>query len=84
MDYGPDNTKLEKLMEDPQKQDELTEELRKSELFLPVIFSENMFEGIENAKPGDIFEPKGPAGYDINFLTDNNGNRAIPKSHCFW
>ena len=78
MDYGPDNTKLEKLMEDPKKQDELTEELRKSELFLPVIFSENMFEGIENAKPGDIFEPKGPAGYDINFLTDNNGNRAIP------
>ena len=45
MDYGPDNTKLEKLMKDPQKQDELTEELRKSQLFLPVIFSENMFEG---------------------------------------
>ena len=69
---------MEKLMEDPKKQDELTEELRKSELFLPVIFSENMFEGIENAKPGDIFEPKGPSGYDINYLTDNNGNRAIP------
>ena len=78
MDYGPNNTKLEKLMEDPQKQDELTEELRKSELFLPVIFSENMFEGIENSKPGDIFQPKGPSGYDINYLTDKNGNRAIP------
>ena len=78
MEYGPDNTKLEKLMEDPQKQDELTEELKESQLFLPVIFSENMFEGIENAKEGDIFQPKGPAGYDINYLTDNDGNRAIP------
>ena len=78
MAYGPDNTKLEKLMEDPSKQKELLEELKKSQLFLPVIFSENMFEGIENSKPGDVFQPKGPAGYDINFLTDNNGNRAIP------
>ena len=78
MEHGPDNTKIEKLMEDPQKQEEFIEELRKSQLFLPVIFSENMFEGIENAKEGDVFQPKGPAGYDINFLTDNNGNRAIP------
>ena len=78
MEHGPDNTKLEKLMEDPQKQEEFIEELRESQLFLPVIFSENMFEGIENAKPGDVFQPKGPTGYDINYLTDNNGNRAIP------
>ena len=78
MAYGPDNTKLEKLMEDPSKQNELIEELKTSQLFMPVIFSENMFEGIENAKEGDVFQPKGPAGYDINFLTDNNGNRAIP------
>ena len=78
MEYGPDNTKLEELMKDPQKEAELIEELKESQLFLPVIFSENMFEGIENAEPGDIFQPKGPSGYDINFLTDNNGNRAIP------
>ena len=42
MEHGPNNTKLEKLMEDPQKQEEFIEELRKSQLFLPVIFSENM------------------------------------------
>lgn len=78
MEYGPDNTKLEKLMEDPQKQEEFIELLRKSQLFLPVIFSENMFEGIEDAKPGDVFETQEPTGYDINYLTDNNGNRAIP------
>ncbi|MBO5966425.1 MAG: SseB family protein [Methanobrevibacter sp.] len=78
MEHGPDNTKLEKLMEDPQKQEEFIEELRKSQLFLPVIFSENMFEGIEDSKPGDVFTLKEPSGYDINFLTDNNGNRAIP------
>lgn len=78
MEYRPDNTKLEKLMEDPQKQEEFIELLRKSQLFLPVIFSENMFEGIEDAKPGDVFETQEPTGYDINYLTDNNGNRAIP------
>ena len=49
MEHGPNNTKLEKLMEDPQKQEEFIEELRKSQLFLPVIFSENMFEGIEDS-----------------------------------
>ena len=78
MEHGPDNTKLEKLMEDPQKQEEFIEELRESQLFLPVIFSENMFEGIEDSKPGDVFTLKEPSGYDINYLTDNNGNRAIP------
>lgn len=78
MEHGPNNTKLEKLMEDPQKQEEFIEELRKSQLFLPVIFSENMFEGIEDSKPGDVFTLKEPSGYDINFFTDNNGNRAIP------
>ena len=78
MEHGPDNTKIEKLMEDPQKQEEFIEELRKSQLFLPVIFSENMFEGIEDSKPGDVFTLKEPSGYDINFFTDNNGNRAIP------
>ncbi|MBR5503277.1 MAG: SseB family protein [Methanobrevibacter sp.] len=78
MEYGPDNSKLEELMEDPQKQEEFIEELKESQLFLPVIYSENMFEGIENAKEGDVFTLKEPSGFDINFLTDNNGNRAIP------
>lgn len=78
MDKEIDNTKLEELMKDPGKQEELIEELKQSQLYLPVIFSENMFEGIENAREGDIFTLNEPSGFDINFLTDNNGNRAIP------
>jgi hypothetical protein len=78
MNVGIDNSKLEELMGDPQKQEEFIEELKESQLFLPVIFSDNMFEGLENAKPGDTFKTKEPTGYDINYLTDNNGNRAIP------
>ena len=34
MEYGPDNTKLEELLKDPEKQNELIEELKKSQLFL--------------------------------------------------
>jgi len=77
MEYSIDNSKLEELMKDPQREKELLEELKKSRLYLPVVYSANIFEGIENAKEGDIFEPKGPAGFDINYLRDNNGNKAI-------
>ena len=78
MGHEPDNTKLEELMRDPSKKEELIEELKKSYLFLPVIFSENMFEEVENTEEGRILVTKENAGYDINYITDNNGNRAIP------
>ena len=44
MDIGIDNTKLEELMKDPEKEGELIEELKKSQLFLPVIYPENSFD----------------------------------------
>lgn len=78
MGYDPDNSKLEELMRDPSKEKELIEELKKSYLFLPVIFSENMFEEVGNTEEGRILVTKENAGYDINYLTDNTGNRAIP------
>ena len=47
-------------------------------MFMPVTYSANMFEGIENAKEGDIFEPEGQVGFDINFLTGEDGSKAVP------
>lgn len=77
-----DNTKLEELLQkfkddpSPETVNELGEEIKRSQLYLPVIPSSNMFEGIENAQVGDIIE--GPSGFDINFLTNNAGEKAIP------
>lgn len=76
-----DNSKLEELLKkeiSPEMQREFLEILKKSRLFMPVTYSQNMFENIENMKPGDTFEIKGPSGFDINYLTDKNGNKAIP------
>lgn len=76
-----DNSELEALLEEditPEMQFRLFEILKKSQLYLPVTPSPNMFEGIENAKVGDTFQPKGQAGFDINYLTDNEGNKAVP------
>lgn len=76
-----DNSKLEEIMKKkitPESQREFFEIFKESQLFMPVIYSANMFEGIENAKEGDVFEPKGQVGFDINYLTDNDGNKAVP------
>ena len=75
------NTKLEKLMEKeitPEMEKEFFETLKDSQMFLPVTYTANMFEGIENAKVGDVLEPKGQVGFSINYLTDENGNKAVP------
>ena len=76
-----DNSKLEEILKKeitPEMQRELFEVLRQSQLYLPVKFSANMFEGIESAKEGDVFETTGKEGFDINYLTDNEGNRLVP------
>lgn len=76
-----DNSKLEEIMKKeitPESQREFLLLLKDSQLFMPVTFSENMFEGIENSKEGDIIEPKGQVGFDINFLKGNDGTRAVP------
>ena len=76
-----DNSRLEELLESEmttEMQVEFIEILKESQLYLPVAFSENMFEGIENAEVGDVFEPTGRAGFDINYLTDSKGNKVVP------
>lgn len=79
-----DNSKLEELLQkfrddpSPETVNELGEEIKKSRLYLPVVPSANMFEGIEDAKVGDVLELKEPSGFDINFLTNNAGEKAIP------
>ena len=78
---APDNSKLEEILKKeitPEMQSELFDALGESQLYLPVKFSANMFEGIENAKEGDVFETTGKEGFDINYLTDNEGNRIVP------
>lgn len=76
-----DNTRLEELTKEeitPIMQIEFLNILKESRLSMPVSYSENMFEGIENAKVGDVIEPTGQMGFNIEFLTDNNGNKAVP------
>jgi hypothetical protein len=76
-----DNSRLEELLEEevtPQMQMEFFETLKDSYLYLPVTFSDNMFEGIEDSKPGDVFETTGREGFDINYLKMEGGNRAVP------
>ena len=78
-----DNSKLEKLLQEfkdnPRNEvvQELGEEIKKSQLFLPIVPSDSMFEGIEDAEVGDVMEIKQP-GFDINYLTTNDGKKAIP------
>ena len=76
-----DNSALEEIMKreiTPESQREFFEIFKESQIFMPVIYSENLFEGIENAKPGDVIEPSGRVGFDINCLTDSEGNMAVP------
>ena len=78
---APDNSKLEEILKKeitPEMQSELFDTLRQSQLYLPVKFSANMFEEIENVKEGDIFETTGKEGFDINYLGDNEGNKLVP------
>lgn len=76
-----DNSKLEEMMKEditPEMQIRFFNLLRQSQLYLPIIPSANMFEGIEDAKVGDVFQTDGSAGFDINYLSDEDGNRAVP------
>lgn len=52
--------------------------LKESRLYMPVSYGENMFEGIESAKVGDVIEPTVQIEFNIEFLTDDKGNKAVP------
>lgn len=74
-----DNSRLEELIKQditPEMEREFFEILKESRLYLPVDFGPDALKGIENSKPGDQIE--GPSGFDILFLTDPDGNKAVP------
>jgi len=80
-DATTDNSRLEELMKEditPEMQREFFEILKESQLLMPVTYSANVFEGIENSKPGDVLEPQGQIGFNINYLEDNEGNKVLP------
>lgn len=77
-----DNSELEELMKmdvnDASERNRFFKKFKDSQLIMPVEYSANMFEGIENAREGDVFEPQGETGFNIIYLTDNDGNNALP------
>ena len=76
-----DNSKLEEIIErdiTPEMEAEFFEVFKTSRLYMPVSFGEGMFEGIENAKPGDILETPAQSGFSINCLTNSDGEKAVP------
>jgi len=44
---------------------------------LPVDFSDNLYESVENTTPEEIFTP-GQVGFDIRYRTGDDGKKAIP------
>lgn len=78
---GVDNSRLEELTKEeitPIMQIEFLNMLKESRLYMPVSYSENMFECIESAKVGDVIGPTVQIGFNIEFLTDDKGNKAVP------
>ena len=79
-----DNSRLEELLQlfkddpSPQNVQELGEEIKRSQLYLPVVYSQSTIEDILSGDVGEVREFKEPAGFDINFLTNNRGEKAIP------
>lgn len=78
-----DNTELEELIKSykeeitAEKEKLLIDKLKQSHLFLPVEFSDNLYESVENTQPGEIFTP-GQVGFDIRYLNGDDGTKAIP------
>lgn len=80
-----DNSRLEELIKDmdegfvgPEKREEFHQLFKKSQLFMPVIFSKNMDDALENNVPGEIFVPEGQIGFDINYIKMAGDERALP------
>lgn len=79
-----DNSELEELMKmdvntaTADEQNLFIEKFKQSQLIMPVEYSSNMFEDIENAEVGEIFQPQGEAGFNIIYLTDEDGNNVVP------
>ena len=76
-----DNSKLEELMKidvDNASQEELDkffEELKSSQLFLPVTMDEKFYEQLME---GESVELKEDVGFNINYITDDEDNNVVP------
>ena len=80
-DVQIDNSQLEEVLKKeitPEMQDEFFEIFKKSQLFMPVSFSQDVFEDLEDAKPGDVLETPKQSGFDIINLTNSDGEKAVP------
>ena len=76
-----DNSRLEELVKEemtPEMQYEYLNILKESRLLMPVVYSDDFYKNIENAQSGDVFETGPQSGFNIQYLVDDNGNRAIP------
>ena len=76
-----DNSQLEEIIKKditPEMQKEFFDVFKDSQLYMPVSFSADMFKGLESAKPGDVLETPKQTGFDINYLKNSDGEKAVP------
>ena len=80
-----DNTHLEELIQqmslglvESTKQEDFLEEFKKSSLYLPVIMSDEMIDEISKGTPGEISYTSKDVGYSINYITYDDGKKAVP------
>lgn len=80
-----DNSKLEELLKEMdkglvegEKKEKFLELLKKSQLLMPVIFSNNMNEEVENFNVGKAFIPKEQIGFKINYIKLKGDEKAVP------
>ena len=83
--YMPDNSKLEDLIRNldmgfvgPSKEkEEFLTLFKESQLYMPVIMSDDFFENIEDSKPGDVFTTTERSGFDINYITYDEDKKGV-------
>lgn len=80
-----DNSRLEELIKDmdkglvgPEKLEDFLELLKRSHLFLPVVFGPEAQEEFKDGRPGEVSVTKQPIGFNINYIEFSDGERAIP------
>lgn len=78
------NSKLEELIKrfnaepNSQTQNEFLSELVRSQLFLTVVMSEEMFDEIKKFEAGEVQTFDEEVGFSINYLTGEGGKKAVP------
>lgn len=76
-----DNSELEEIMKrdiTPKMKREFIEVFKKSQFYLPVEYSQNMFEALEDVKVGEVFEAEGQVEFDIVHLYNADYEMTVP------